>query len=626
MFPAFRDQPPKKTKTRAGSKDGWICPLGTKAMVAAEVIIKCEGPGDAYAIQHLLPEGYVAVTNLCGAGSVPHDYAWLGGKKIIVLHDADIPGQNGAREFCKAMASRATEIRNVQLPYDIAEKSGKDLRDWVAEGGTWEQLKALIDQTPVEGVTVPSERAGQSGPTAESADGENDGPVEIANYDMVEVEPKMWRAVPRSLERMSSDLSEYAEGWPKVSAGQLFVHEADKDRVRYLESTSQLFAWVGSCVGVPANYSNSGGCHTKTEFLAHLQESQERFDAIEFSPHEPPVSGVYYAHRDLPETNGKALDWLLSRFNTATELDRTLIACLFLTLCWGGQAGDRPIFLVTADGHGAGKSTLAKVAAELVDGAIDVQATEKLEVLKQRLLSQEGRKCRLAVIDNMKGFRVSNAELEAMVTASRISGKQMYVGEGSRPNLLTWILTSNSPGLSRDLAQRVVNIQLKRAEFSASWSSETYSYVREHRWEILSDIMRCLRMRREKLERHTRWSEWDSAILGRIPRSAELQQLIQDRQNELDSDHKESDDIVDFVRRKLTDVKYDTDEDSVFIPSSLMTEWYRQIAGDRSSQTKVTRAINAKINDGLITQIQVHRNPEDPRGYFQAADTLKCHE
>jgi phage/plasmid primase-like uncharacterized protein len=114
QFLAFQSRGPKKTLNRKGSKDGWIIPLGTAAAKAAETIVLCEGPGDAFSVQRLLPEGTVAVTNLCGAGSLPNDLAWLKGKEVVVIYDPDAAGQEGAAKACEKLATFAS-VQNVNL-------------------------------------------------------------------------------------------------------------------------------------------------------------------------------------------------------------------------------------------------------------------------------------------------------------------------------------------------------------------------------------------------------------------------------------------------------------------------------------------------------------------------------
>lgn len=135
-----------KSQNIKGSKDGWFCPAGHQAMLDADVLVKCEGPLDTVASQPLLPAGTVAVTNLCGATSWPkHDIEWLRIKAaIIIVHDADIPGQTGGMNLAQVILKLTADVSNIRLPYPEESDHGKDLRDWVAEGGTPEQFQQLV--------------------------------------------------------------------------------------------------------------------------------------------------------------------------------------------------------------------------------------------------------------------------------------------------------------------------------------------------------------------------------------------------------------------------------------------------------------------------------------------------
>jgi P4 family phage/plasmid primase-like protien len=150
-----------KTKLTYGSKAGVIC--NTPGLLKAEVIWKLEGPTDVLAWLSLpnRPDGQVAITNAMGAKERPQK--WIcnlaAGKLARVLHDADRPGQDGARGWdehgrrrlgwCAGFAEAASEVRNVSLPFDIAPDHGKDFRDWVMVGNGWPELLKLAEASLV---------------------------------------------------------------------------------------------------------------------------------------------------------------------------------------------------------------------------------------------------------------------------------------------------------------------------------------------------------------------------------------------------------------------------------------------------------------------------------------------
>ena len=158
-----------RVKMTFGSESGLVGPVGEIA--TAETLWKLEGPTDALAVQGILPAGQVAVTNSSGAKERPKKWILdlVAGKRVRVLHDADRPGQDGAMcvgeedgrqrpGWAPALAAVAVEARNVVLPYPIAPDHGKDVRDWLNEGHTLEDLEQLVDQAePVAAAEIAEE-------------------------------------------------------------------------------------------------------------------------------------------------------------------------------------------------------------------------------------------------------------------------------------------------------------------------------------------------------------------------------------------------------------------------------------------------------------------------------------
>src|SRR5437016_12783758 len=92
-------------------------------------------------------------------------------------------------------------------------------------------------------------------------------------------------------------------------------------------------------------------------------------------------------------------------------------------------------------GRGVGKSTTAQALAGVAGGHFDVRPNEDIDKIMTRLLSPLALETRVAMLDNVKTLRFSWADLEALITTDVISGRQLYDGEGRRPNTLTWVVT-----------------------------------------------------------------------------------------------------------------------------------------------------------------------------------------
>lgn len=130
----------------------------------AVVIYKVEGVSDMLALQELIPEElrntHLVVTNSdgCDANGTSSEMArLLAGKTVVIIHDRDEPGQfgvsssrsGGAIRWEACLQREGCRVINLQLPYEMQPKKGKDLRDWITEGHTYEDLVELVRTTPV---------------------------------------------------------------------------------------------------------------------------------------------------------------------------------------------------------------------------------------------------------------------------------------------------------------------------------------------------------------------------------------------------------------------------------------------------------------------------------------------
>jgi putative DNA primase/helicase len=134
-----------------GPAPGFLNPFALQRLAVAEVVWKVEGVTDLLALQTAIPDEllatHVVVTNSNGCvETVSQSYvAQLAGKKVYVVGDCDKPGQLGATKWCTALVSRAAEVKNVVLPYQIEDKHGKDVRDYFRAGRTYADLLKLAE-------------------------------------------------------------------------------------------------------------------------------------------------------------------------------------------------------------------------------------------------------------------------------------------------------------------------------------------------------------------------------------------------------------------------------------------------------------------------------------------------
>jgi hypothetical protein len=354
------------------------------------------------------------------------------------------------------------------------------------------------------------------------------------------------------IQHITRTLYAITKDWPKRVGNLLFARCGDKPL--WLERTDDLFAWISRYLSdqlaLPGNrapnlltWREGADMVSQGRFFAYLRQDTEEFEAIELSPHHPPMGRTYYLHPAVEGGDGKALRGLRERFCPATPIDGDLIEGYFLSLVWGGPSGQRPAWLITADdendpekGRGVGKTKFAELGASLVGGFISLSTNEDLGELKKRLLSPDALAFRVAILDNIKSLKFSWADLEGLITSEVISGRRLYHGEGRRPNTLTYVLTLNGASLSKDMAQRCVIVKLKRPKRDADWYETTLAYICEHRWAILGDIIARLKTDVPRMARHSRWGAWEDAVLARLPEPNDAQKVIEERQAEVDDD------------------------------------------------------------------------------------------
>lgn len=414
--------------------------------------------------------------------------------------------------------------------------------------------------------------------------------------------------IPVPMHVIREHIIKTTSGWPKRVASSLFIHTPGSTEVDWLEKTSSLFAWIGAAAQVPPVFHRDPACHSREEVFADLTRTAESFDAVESLPHEPPIPGHYYTYPTPPPGNGDALAGLVNRFNPETPIDRDLIVAMFATVLWGGGGGCRPAFVITSDrGRGSGKSTLASILTQFAGGGLEISANEDAKSMKERLLSPDGLRKRVAILDNVKTLRFSWAELEALITSPVISGRRMYAGEGSRPNNLTWVITLNGIALSTDMAQRVVVIKINRPEHSGSWEDDTRQYLQTYRHEIIADLIEVLRSPTIELDQYTRWGKWERDVLSRMPDPNEAQKVIAERQAAGNVETDESELLEGYILEQLESLGYDTLGVQVMIPSSVLHRWFNDATGERRSTIDVGRIVSQKIAEKAVKRLQKYR-------------------
>jgi hypothetical protein len=133
---------------RPAENGGWVwnlegvrkVPFHLPEVIAADEVFVAEGEKD---VESLRKRGLTATCNPGGAGKWRDEYSkFLKGKRVVVLQDSDEPGQKHALAVVQSVTPYAAEVRLVP-PFDDA----KDVSGWIANGGTREQLRKIVEET-----------------------------------------------------------------------------------------------------------------------------------------------------------------------------------------------------------------------------------------------------------------------------------------------------------------------------------------------------------------------------------------------------------------------------------------------------------------------------------------------
>lgn len=609
----FRQQSPDgKGGWKGGVKDVRVIPYRLPDVVfSSGIVLIVEGEKHCDRLAEL---GFVATCNAGGAADgnsknkwKPEHSEFLRDRDVVILPDNDKPGRNHARNVAASLVEHG--VRSVNVCILPGLKDHGDVIDWLDAGGTKEQLQELIEQAKPVRDAFPEE------------DTNDKLPPPITNHD-IEYDDEEPKVVPLPMSAIIETIQSRTDGFPKRVGPALFIKNGE-DSISWLNNSASLFGWLGTADGQPANIRKSSNLHSQQEIYAELQRTADSYDAVETLPHYPPIPKHYYACKELPPGDGETLERLIDFYSPESDVDRDLIKAMFVTaVVWGGPGGRRPVFVITSDtGRGAGKTTLSNHVAMLAGGYIELASNEDVSQIKQRLLSPEGMNKRVAIIDNIKSLRFSWAEFEALVTAPVISGKRMYVGEGQRPGTLTFILTINGLSFSKDISQRALIIKLGAPRRSGTWSEDASEFIRLNRDKLIADCIEFLQRDAAVLERHTRWSDWETAILSRLPDPDLAQRVVMDRQQLADADDDESGLIQEGIENELRKIGYYPHEEKVFLPSKIVVEWISDITKERGSTASISRRLKQWITEGTVTQIRVNRCNAWGRGFIWESAT-----
>jgi hypothetical protein len=346
----------------------------------------------------------------------------------------------------------------------------------------------------------------------------------------------------------------HTNGWPRCVAGTV-VMLREQELVPVV-SEKQLFAQLYDAFDI--QWSPAHSALSKGEFFHYVRTHAEQFrDSSQF-PHFPPIEGVLYVPRPAIEAHGTALEEFVEFFTPATHIDRHLITAFLMTLFWGGEAGQRPAFLIETNdtsangGKGWGKTTLVQMAGALCGGHMSTSPNEPIKELKRRILNpgQGVEHPRVVLFDNIRAKKLDSSDLESLVTESRISAHALYRGDLVVPNFMTVVLTSNGLVTQSDLAERIVTIRLGQPQHSGEWLDGIRTFVKEREQEIVADIGHLLTGENSdpSFNPSSRWSHWEKAVLAKLENPKAIADAIIKRRLGINSNSQDAEALLEFLQ------------------------------------------------------------------------------
>ncbi len=155
LFQVCRTADKRFFQRRPDGRGGWVNGLGDvkpvlyrlpevlKAVQRGETVFIPEGEKD---VDNLARLGLAATTAPMGAGKWRDYYSeHLKGAKAVILPDNDEPGRKHAQQAAKSLYGKAASVKVLELP-GLPEKG--DISDWLAAGGTREELLELAAEAP----------------------------------------------------------------------------------------------------------------------------------------------------------------------------------------------------------------------------------------------------------------------------------------------------------------------------------------------------------------------------------------------------------------------------------------------------------------------------------------------
>lgn len=597
-------------------------------IIASSWAIVVEGEKDA---DTLIQLGLPGTTCNCGSDNWRDEYTeTLRGKDVVICRDNDNAGNDHAHLLLRSLANAAKSLRVI-----CPSKHPKgDVTDWMEkENGSKEKLLAMMQTapliTPDEAMWSDEElaiyRAKEANKTA------------FSNY-RIETKVRKGKEVqvetPRTIREMIEETHVRFLGFPRrLGKGTLFDHDRDTDNIEFLQSNASTIAWFSEKSNHPVMWKTGNGLATKEEFYAALIRNCITYEKVSDVPNYPMRHDVYYTFRNALKATEKhwAFEKFMSFFHAEDTASEVLMRAFVASMMFFVPGIQRPCWIIDSKaGQSVGKTTFAEMVCKLYKCDPMRTTTHELNFdtkeLTKRLVSVTGRNSLMLLVDNVRGT-FDNAYFADLVTCFNISGKAPYgMGEESRPNDLTYVITSNSANVGSDIASRSFIFYIAKPKVTVdNWKNQVLSFIEKHRYEILGDIYDILSNVKppDVLHTRTRVPEFEREVLWKMAGSQEVYEQVIKRVLETRDDANVDEEnavlAVELLKEVIAEVVGgNADECVAFVRANVINK----ILG--KSYNMDTQDIRNMVNTGRIKCIEknIRRYPSSSSSPLRATGVM----
>jgi hypothetical protein len=608
-----------------------------------------EGEKDA---DNLRTIGVPATTNVGGAEKWREAYnQFFADRYVCILPDNDDVGRAHGQLVAKQLRAVAKQIKIVELP-GLPLKG--DVSDWIGAGGTADQLKQIIrDATPLDSTSATARQAPIVTPPEISV-AKKANETSFSNYRVVD-DPQpdgRTKQVKEPIQMNDLVIEIHRRFWdfPRRVGSKMFDHDRQTGEIRIINTAQELFSWIAEKSGHEVNWARFEGCVPQEQLFHSLYWNSQRYEMISGIPNWPARDDVYYVHPNLPEPtpDAKYFNEFCSFFNFATQEDADLFRVCVASPLYYEPKVDRPMWVIdSTTGQESGKTKLVELLAYLYGGE-DHESGEPLWIeqkqinsdnnfgtILKRLLSTDGRKKRIFLLDNLEGYFRSSS-LATLITQGSISGMAPYGhGEETRPNDLTYFITVNSASLNRDLISRAFFIFLEKPQvYDSTWESKIQQFIRSHRLQVIADIIGLLEKGPQfTFTPATRFKIWERKIFSTMIGGADAYERAfktnAGRKSEADGEKEEAEQIAAVIRENLAEMGFDPETTCAWLTSPVLVAWAKKAVPDyaKMGDRSIIHVVRNLVKQGQIlslsskiSQYPTFRHPSRSRGMFWNID------